>query len=120
MSASWPSSTANGSILHLWPEFERMLVRSGVILLKYWLSVGAEEQELRFQGRAKNPLKRWKLSDMDIESRDMWVEYSKAKDEAFLYTDIPAVPRTRSRPMTSAGCGSTASATFSTRFLTSM
>ena len=78
--------------LHSCPEFERMLVRSGIILLKYWLSVSEEEQENRFQERARNPLKHWKLSDIDLKSRDMWVEYSKAKDEAFFYTDIPEVP----------------------------
>jgi polyphosphate kinase 2 (PPK2 family) len=95
-------------------------VRPGTILLKYWLSLGAEEQELRFQERAKNPDVRWKLSDMNIKSRGMSVEYFKAKDEAFLYTDIPEAPGTRSRPMTSAGRGSMASATSSTRSLTSM
>ena len=78
--------------LHSCPEFERMLVRSGIILLKYWLSVSAEEQESRFQERAQNPLKHWKLSDMDLKSRNMWVEYSKAKDESFFYTDIPEAP----------------------------
>ena len=78
--------------LHSCPEFERMLVRSGIILLKYWLSVSAEEQESRFQERARNPLKHWKLSDMDLKSRNMWVEYSKAKDESFFYTNIPEAP----------------------------
>ena len=78
--------------LHSCPEFERMLVRSGIILLKYWLSVSEEEQESRFQERARNPLKRWKLSDIDLKSRNLWVEYSKAKDEAFFYTDIPEAP----------------------------
>ncbi|MEW6754636.1 MAG: polyphosphate kinase 2 [Candidatus Latescibacterota bacterium] len=70
------------------PEFERMLVRSGIVLLKYWLSVSHDEQERRFQARAKDPTKRWKLSPIDLESRDRWVEYSKAKDELFFYTDI--------------------------------
>ncbi|MGK5091804.1 polyphosphate kinase 2 [Deltaproteobacteria bacterium TL4] len=74
------------------PEFERMLVRSGIILLKYWFSVSDEEQERRFQSRSKDPLKRWKLSPMDLESRDKWVEYSKAKDEMFFYTDIKEAP----------------------------
>jgi polyphosphate kinase 2 len=78
--------------LHSCPEFERMLVRSGIILLKYWLSVSEEEQESRFQERARNPLKRWKLSDIDLKSRNLWVDYSKAKDEAFFYTDIPEAP----------------------------
>ncbi|MBF0287596.1 MAG: polyphosphate kinase 2 [SAR324 cluster bacterium] len=71
------------------PEFERMLVRSGIILLKYWFSVSDEEQERRFQSRATDPTKRWKLSPMDLESRDLWAEYTKAKDEMFFYTDIP-------------------------------
>jgi polyphosphate kinase 2 len=71
------------------PEFERMLVRSGIILLKYWLSVSDEEQERRFQSRAKDPTRRWKLSEMDLLSRAKWVEYSKAKDMMLEYTDIP-------------------------------
>lgn len=70
------------------PEFERMLVRSGIILLKYWFSVSDDEQEKRFQGRLKDPTKRWKLSPMDLESRQRWVEYSKAKDDMFAHTDI--------------------------------
>jgi polyphosphate kinase 2 len=74
------------------PEFERMLVRSGIILLKYWFSVSDAEQERRFQARIKNPTKRWKLSPMDLESRRRWVEYSQAKDEMFSYTDIKQAP----------------------------
>lgn len=74
------------------PEFERMLVRSGIILLKYWFSVSHEEQERRFQARAQDPMKRWKLSNIDLEGRDRWVEYSKAKDEMFFYTNIPEAP----------------------------
>ncbi|TNF88149.1 MAG: polyphosphate kinase 2 [Gammaproteobacteria bacterium] len=74
------------------PEFERMLVRSGIILIKYWFSVSDEEQERRFQGRIKDPTKRWKLSPMDLESRKMWVEYSKAKDQMFAHTDIKQAP----------------------------
>ena len=70
------------------PEFERMLIRSGVILIKYWFSVSDEEQERRFRDRIKDPRKRWKLSPMDMESRARWIEYSKAKDEMFKYTDI--------------------------------
>ena len=70
------------------PEFERMLVRSGIVLLKFWFSVSEEEQDRRFRGRAKDPMRRWKLSPMDLEGRDRWVEYSKAKDEMFFYTDI--------------------------------
>ena len=74
------------------PEFERMLVRSGVILLKYWLSVSDEEQEKRFHERAGNPARRWKLSEMDSQSREKWVEYSRAKDEMFQHTDIKQAP----------------------------
>lgn len=74
------------------PEFERMLVRSGLILIKYWFSVSGEEQERRFQDRLKNPAKRWKLSPMDLESRSRWVEYSRAKDEMFAHTDIKQAP----------------------------
>jgi polyphosphate kinase 2 (PPK2 family) len=78
--------------MHSCPEFERMLVRSGIIVLKYWFSVSDEEQEHRFQGRIKDPMKRWKLSPMDLESRDRWVEYSKAKDEMLAHTNIPEAP----------------------------
>lgn len=74
------------------PQFERMIVRSGIILLKYWFSVSDEEQERRFQARIESPLKRWKLSPMDLESRRRWVEYSKAKDMMFAYTDIKQAP----------------------------
>ncbi len=74
------------------PEFERMLVRSGIILLKYWFSVSDAEQERRFQERAQDPLKRWKLSPMDLKSREKWVEFSKAKDEMFSWTDISEAP----------------------------
>ena len=74
------------------PEFERMLIRSGIILIKYWFSVSDEEQERRFQSRLTDPLKRWKLSPMDLESRSRWVEYSKAKDEMFAHTDIKQAP----------------------------
>jgi polyphosphate kinase len=74
------------------PEFERMLVRSGIILIKYWFSVSDEEQEHRFQARIDDPTKRWKLSPMDTESRSRWVEYSRAKDEMFKFTDIKQAP----------------------------
>ena len=74
------------------PEFERMLVRSGITLIKYWFSVSDEEQEKRFQGRSEDPTKRWKLSPMDLESRNRWVEYSKAKDFMFAHTDIKQAP----------------------------
>jgi polyphosphate kinase 2 len=74
------------------PEFERMLVRSGIILIKYWFSVSHQEQEKRFQGRRKQRHKYWKLSPMDMESRARWKEYSKAKDEMFAHTDIKQAP----------------------------
>ncbi|VAX09546.1 Polyphosphate kinase 2 [hydrothermal vent metagenome] len=74
------------------PEFERMLVRSGIVLLKYWFSVSDEEQERRFQSRLLEPHKRWKLSPMDLESRSRWLEYSKAKDVMFAHTDIKQAP----------------------------
>ena len=74
------------------PEFERMLVRSGIILIKYWLSVSDEEQERRFTARINDPMRRWKLSPMDLESRAKWVEYSRAKDDMFKYTDIKQAP----------------------------
>ncbi len=70
------------------PEFERMLIRSGIILIKYWFSVSDEEQERRFQSRIDDPTKRWKLSPMDLASREKWLEYSEAKDEMFKYTDL--------------------------------
>lgn len=74
------------------PEFERMLVRSGIKLIKYWFSVSDDEQEQRFQARIYDPTKRWKLSPIDIESRKRWVEYSKAKDEMLAHTDIKQAP----------------------------
>jgi polyphosphate kinase 2 len=74
------------------PEYERMLVRSGIILIKYWFSVSNEEQERRFQQRIADLTRQWKLSPMDLESRDRWVEYSMAKDEMFRYTDIKQAP----------------------------
>jgi polyphosphate kinase 2 len=74
------------------PEFERMLVRSGIILIKYWFSVSDEEQERRFQSRLEEPHKRWKLSPMDLQSRARWVEYSRAKDDMFAHTDIKQAP----------------------------
>jgi polyphosphate kinase 2 len=74
------------------PEFERMLVRSGIILIKYWFSVSDAEQERRFQDRLASPTKRWKLSPMDVESRAKWLDYSKAKDEMFAHTDFKQAP----------------------------
>ena len=78
--------------LHQCPEFERMLIEDGITLVKYWFSVSDEEQEKRFQARLADPLKRWKLSPMDIESRNRWVGYSRAKDTMFEYTDVPDSP----------------------------
>ena len=74
------------------PEFERMLVRSGIVVLKYWFSVSAEEQQRRFEARNNEPLKRWKLSDMDLAERELYVRYSMAKDTTFQYTDIKQAP----------------------------
>ena len=74
------------------PQFERMLVRSGILLVKYWFSVSDAEQERRFQNRTHDPSRRWKLSPMDLESRNRWVEYSRAKDDMFAGTDIEEAP----------------------------
>ncbi len=74
------------------PEFERMLIRSEIMLIKYWFSVSDEEQEARFQARLKDPTKRWKLSPMDLDSRRRWIDYSRAKDEMFKHTDIKQAP----------------------------
>jgi len=74
------------------PEFERMLVRSGILLVKYWLSVSDEEQERRFLARINDPTKRWKLSPMDVQARARWVDYSEAKDRMFKVCDIKEAP----------------------------
>ena len=74
------------------PALERMLINSGIVLVKYWLSVSDEEQERRFQARISDSSKRWKLSAMDLESRARWVDYSEAKDQMFAYTDIKEAP----------------------------
>lgn len=74
------------------PAFEQMLVRSGIVLLKYWFSVNDAEQERRFQSRSSDPARRWKLSPMDLQSREKWVEFSQAKDEMFAHTNIPEAP----------------------------
>ena len=74
------------------PNFERMLIRSGIILLKYWFSVNEDEQEKRFQDRVNDPTRRWKFSGIDVVSRMKWTEYSKAKDEMFAYTDTKQSP----------------------------
>jgi polyphosphate kinase len=86
------SNTEYVEFLESCPEFERLLVRSGIILVKYWFSVSDEEQERRFQQRMHDVTKRWKLSPMDLESRRRWVEFSRAKDEMFAYTDIKQAP----------------------------
>lgn len=74
------------------PDFERMLIRSGITLVKYWFSVSDQEQERRFQARLDDPTKRWKLSSLDLEARRRWIEYSKAKDEMMAYTDSSESP----------------------------
>jgi len=74
------------------PEFERMLQRSGIILIKYWFSVSDEVQEARFRDRIADPSKRWKLSPLDMDARSKWVEYSKAKDDLFTFSDLPDSP----------------------------
>jgi len=74
------------------PQFERSLLRSGIVLVKYWLSISDQEQERRFQTRIRHPHKRWKLSTIDLEARSHWVDYSEAKDEMFAYTDTKESP----------------------------
>ena len=74
------------------PEFERMLVRSGIMVVKYWFSVSDAEQERRFQSRISDPVKRWKLSPVDVQGRSRWVDFSKAKDTLFAHTDIKQAP----------------------------
>jgi len=74
------------------PEFERMLIRAGITVIKYWFSVSDEEQEKRFKERISTPIKRWKFSPMDLQSRSRWVEYSRAKDDMFTYTDTEDCP----------------------------
>ncbi len=78
--------------LHQCPLFERLLVEDGILLLKYWFSVSDEEQERRFRSRLDDPMRRWKLSTMDLESRSRWVDFSRAKDEMFVHTDISEAP----------------------------
>ncbi|MCS4536362.1 polyphosphate kinase 2 [Corynebacterium sp. HS2168-gen11] len=78
--------------LHQAPIFERLLVEDGIILLKYWFSVSDEEQIARFKSRRNDPLRQWKLSPMDLQSITRWEDYSRAKDEMFIHTDIPAAP----------------------------
>ena len=78
--------------LHQCPIFERLLVEDGVLLRKYWFSVSDEEQQHRFRSRLEDPMRRWKLSPMDLESISRWEDYSRAKDEMFVHTDIPEAP----------------------------
>ena len=86
------SDEEHSEFLRSVPEFERMLVQSGVHLIKYWFSVHDDEQERRFQSRLKTPKKRWKLSPMDVESRERWEDFSRAKDEMFAHTDTKQSP----------------------------
>lgn len=86
------TETQYAEFLRTCPEFERMLVRDGIILIKYWFSVSDEEQERRFQARIEDPTKGWKLSPMDLESRARWVDYSRAKDQMFAHTDTKQCP----------------------------
>ena len=74
------------------PQFEVMIQRAGIILIKYWFSVSDQEQEKRFQARINNPIKRWKISPMDLQAREKWVDYSRAKDDMFAATDVPESP----------------------------
>jgi polyphosphate kinase 2 len=86
------SDEEHREFLHSCPQFERMLIRAGIILIKYWFSVNDKEQEKRFQDRLGDPTKHWKLSPMDLESLTRWVDYSRAKDEMFSYTDTKESP----------------------------
>ncbi|MGO8884740.1 MAG: polyphosphate kinase 2 [Streptosporangiaceae bacterium] len=81
-----------GRFLHQCPIFERLLAEDGILLRKYWFSVSDEEQERRFRSRLDDPMRRWKLSPMDLESVTRWEDYSRAKDEMFVHTDIPEAP----------------------------
>jgi polyphosphate kinase len=81
-----------GRFLHQCPIFERLLVEDGILLRKYWFSVSDIEQERRFRSRLEDPMRRWKLSPMDLESITRWEDYSRAKDEMFVHTDIPEAP----------------------------
>jgi polyphosphate kinase len=81
-----------GRFLHQCPIFERLLVEDGILLRKYWFSVSDDEQERRFRARLDDPMRRWKLSTMDLNSISRWEDYSRAKDEMFVHTDIPEAP----------------------------
>jgi polyphosphate kinase 2 (PPK2 family) len=78
--------------LHQCPIFERLLVEDGILLRKYWFSVSDEEQQRRFRSRLHDPMRNWKLSPMDLESITRWEDYSRAKDEMFVHTDVPEAP----------------------------
>ncbi len=86
------SSAEYARFLHQCPIFERLLVEDGILLRKYWFSVSDAEQEARFRSRLEDPMRRWKLSPMDLESISRWEDYSRAKDEMFVHTDIPEAP----------------------------
>lgn len=86
------SSDEYRRFLHQAPIFERLLVEDGILLLKYWFSVSDVEQERRFRSRLTDPMRRWKLSPMDVQSISRWEDYSRAKDEMFIHTDIPEAP----------------------------
>jgi polyphosphate kinase 2 len=81
-----------GRFLHQCPIFERLLAEDGILLRKYWFSVNDEEQQNRFRSRLEDPMRRWKLSPMDLESITRWEDYSRAKDEMFVHTDLPEAP----------------------------
>jgi polyphosphate kinase 2 (PPK2 family) len=91
------------------PQFERMLTRAGITLIKYWFSVSTEEQDRRFEKRIQDPVRRWKLSPMDLEARARWADYSRAKDDMFAHTDVKRLPGMSSKEMTNDVPGSTAS-----------
>lgn len=84
--------TEHRRFLHQCPIFERMLVEDGILLRKYWFSVSDDEQQRRFKARIDDPMRRWKLSPMDLESITRWEDYSRAKDEMMVHTDIPEAP----------------------------
>ena len=86
------TKTEYGRFLHQCPIFERLLVEDGIFLRKYWFSVSDDEQERRFRARLDDPMRRWKLSTMDLNSITQWEDYSRAKDEMFTMTDIPEAP----------------------------
>ncbi len=86
------SEEEHAEFLRSCPEFERMLVRSGIVLIKYWFSVSFDEQRKRFESRNSEPLKRWKLSDMDLAEHELYIKYSMAKDTTFQFTDIKQAP----------------------------